>query len=69
MSDQAERIRTPQLRFKVAAGGDQVNPSVPETPARQPTVVDEQNLAALFLSNAGPPDSKEKSVQRPWIFI
>jgi hypothetical protein len=69
MSDQAERIHTPQLRFKVAAGGHQINPSVPKEPVRQPTIVEEQNLAALFQSVVDRPAASEKSVQRPWIFI
>jgi hypothetical protein len=69
MSDQAENIRTPQLRFKVAAGGHQINSKVREEPARQPTIVEEQNLAALFQSSVDHPAANEKSVQRPWIFI
>ncbi len=69
MSDQAEKIRIPQLRFKVAAGWHQVNPKAREEPVRQPTIVEEQNLAALFQSSVDRTAADEKSVPRPWIFI
>lgn len=70
MSDEAEKIHTPQLRFKVAtvaAVDQQVKQPIPKELERQPTVVDESNLAALF-SNVRP-TAEEKSAPRPWIFI
>ena len=54
MSEPLERIRTALLRFKIAAGDQEVKRAEPDKPARQPTVVDEQSLAALFLSNRPP---------------
>ena len=69
MSDPAERIHTPQLRFKVAtaaANDQQPKPTIPEETARQPAVVDEQSLAALSVST---PATKEKRVPHPWTFI
>jgi hypothetical protein len=46
MSDQSERIRAALLRFKAA-------PPEPESASRPPVVVNEQNLAALFLPSVG----------------
>jgi hypothetical protein len=58
MSEQSERIRTALLRFEAArssAEGRQMKPTEPEDAERQLVVVNEQNLAALFLSCAAPP--------------
>jgi hypothetical protein len=58
MSEQSERIRAALLRSaaaRSAAEGPQVKPAEPEDAERQLVVVNEQNLAALFLSSAAPP--------------
>lgn len=57
MSNQSERIHAALLRFKAkrsATGDQQVEPTQPEDTPRQPIVVNEQNLAALFLSSVVP---------------
>jgi hypothetical protein len=62
MSEPSERIRTALLRFKIAgssAGDQQVEPTAPEKTSRQPVVVEEQNLAALFLPRVARPAAKE----------
>jgi hypothetical protein len=54
MSEPSERIHAALLRFKAersAAGGQQVEPTEPDETVRQLIVVNEQNLAALFLSS------------------
>jgi hypothetical protein len=56
MSNQAERIHAALLRFKTApstAKSRQVKVDKPSETARQRVVVNEQNLAALFLSSGG----------------
>ena len=61
MSDKSETIYTPLLRFKVAGssvGDRQIKPTEREKTARQPTVVDEHNMATLFLSSFGRPATK-----------
>ena len=58
MSDQSERIRAALLRFKAVpsmADGPHLQPAGPEPAAPQPVVVNEQNLAALFLPSVGRP--------------
>jgi len=61
MSDQSERIRAALLRFKTtrsAVGSQPFKPIEPEELARQFVVVNEQNLAELFLSSVGRPNPK-----------
>jgi hypothetical protein len=58
MSDQSERIHAALLRSRAtrsAVGDRQTKPIEPEELARQFVVVNEQNLAALFLSSGGRP--------------
>jgi hypothetical protein len=58
MSEPSERIHAALRRFKAApsaAGGQQAKPSEPKETARQLIVVNEQNLAALFLSSSSRP--------------
>jgi hypothetical protein len=59
MSNQAERIHAALLRFKTApsTARRQVTLDKPSETARQCVVVNEQNLAALFLSSGGRPES------------
>ena len=59
MSNQAERIHAALLRFKTApstAKSRQVKLDKPSESTRQRVVVNEQNLAALFLSSGGHPE-------------
>ena len=62
MSVQSERIHAALLRCKAersAAGGHQFKPTKPEETARPLIVVNEQNLAAFFLSSVSRPDNPE----------
>jgi hypothetical protein len=61
MSEQSERIRAALLRFEAARSAAevrQVRPAEPEDTKRQLVVVNEQNLAALFLSSVERPSSQ-----------
>ena len=72
MSNQAERIHAALLRFKTApstAKTRQVKLDKPSETARQRVVVNEQNLAALFLSEgerreSSPPEPKAATAKR-----
>ena len=60
MSNQAERIHAALLRFKSApstAKSRQVKLDKPSETTRQSVVVNEQNLATLFLSGGERPES------------
>lgn len=68
MSNQAERIHAALLRFKAVpstAKSRQVKLDKPSETAQQRVVVNEQNLAALFLSGGGRLESIPLEPKRP----